>query len=77
MTTRCDVRQPVSPTEELLLLTLRRQGPQTLDGLCALPQIGLSQALLAVDRLSRVGMVSIEPIGRCEYRVSLGKMECR
>lgn len=71
MTTRCDVRQPVSPTEEHLLSALGRQGPQTLDDLCALPEIGASQGLLAVDRLSRAGVVSIELIGPCDYRVSL------
>jgi predicted transcriptional regulator len=71
MTTGYDSNLTVSPTEERLLSTLRRQGPQSLDGLCALPEIGVSQGLLAVDRLSRAGVVSIELIGPCDYRVSL------
>jgi hypothetical protein len=58
-------------TEEMLLTVLRTQGPQTLDNLCSLPEIGSSQMLLAIDRLSRSGLVSIEPIARCEYRVVL------
>lgn len=71
MTTGYGANLTVSPTEERLLSTLRRQGPQSLDDLCALPEIGASQGLLAVDRLSRAGVVSIELIGPCDYRVSL------
>lgn len=61
----------VSPTEVLILAVLREQGPQTLESLCAVPEVSSSQALLAVDRLSRSGAVSIKPIARCEYRVAL------
>jgi hypothetical protein len=58
-------------TEQVLLALLKQQGPQTLESLCALPDIGSAQVLLAVDKLSRSGAVSIEPLARCEYRVSL------
>jgi hypothetical protein len=71
MATISTPRESVSSTEELLLAVLRAQGPQTLETLCSLPEIGSSQILLAVDRLSRSGAISIEPIARCEYRVAL------
>ncbi len=77
MTTGCDSNLSVSPTEERLLSALRREGPQSLDGLCAWPVIGVSQGLLVVDRLSRAGVVSIELVRPCDDRVSLVKEERR
>jgi hypothetical protein len=57
--------------EGRLLEVLRQRGPQTLDSLCELPEFTWAQVLLAVDHLSRSREVSIEPIGPCEYQVSL------
>lgn len=59
-------------TDELLLKALRGMQPQTIESLCAvLPGMTWSQVFLAVDRLSRAGAVSLQPIRRCEYQVSL------
>ena len=61
----------VSAIEGRLLDVLREKGPQTIEGLCALPDMSWSQVLLAVDHLSRSHAVIIEPIAPCEYQVSL------
>ncbi len=59
-------------TEERVLEALRARGPQTLEALVyCLTDASWSQVFLAVDRLSRAGMVSLQPVRRCEYRVSL------
>jgi hypothetical protein len=57
--------------ERRLLTVLRESGPQTLEHLCALPDMNWSEVLLAVDHLSRAQKVAIELMGRAEYRVSL------
>ena len=61
----------MSASERRLLEVLREKGPQTLEDLCALPDFGWAQVLLAVDHLSRSRDVAIEMIAPCEYRVSL------
>jgi hypothetical protein len=61
----------LSVSQERLLEILREKGPQRLDALCELPGFTWAQVLLAVDHLSRVREVSIEPVGRREYQVSL------
>ncbi|MGH7207705.1 MAG: hypothetical protein ACREI2_16020 [Nitrospiraceae bacterium] len=59
-------------TDELLLEALRGMGPQTIESLCSsFPNMTWSQVFLAVDRLSRAGVVSLQPVQRCEYQVSL------
>jgi hypothetical protein len=61
-------------TEERVLEALRARGPQTLEALAYfLTDASWSQVFLAIDRLSRVGMISLQPVRRCEYRVSLIK----
>lgn len=64
-------RNHVSAIERRLLEVLRENGPQTLESLCALPDLSWAQVLLAVDHLSRSREVAIEPIAPCEYQVSL------
>ncbi len=59
------------PVNERLLNVLRDYGPQTLEGLCALPEVSWAQVLLAVDHLTRSGTVTMKRIGTCEYQVSL------
>jgi len=53
------------------LEVLRRDGPQTLDALCELPEFTWAQVLMAVDHLSRSRDISLELIGPREYQVSL------
>ena len=63
---------PSLSTDELLIQALRGMQPQTIEGLCVLlPGMTWSQVFLAVDRLSRTGVVTLQPIRRCEYQVSL------
>ena len=56
-----------------VLLLLRRKGAQTIEGLTMLTGIGWGQVFLSVDRLSRMGKVSLAPVYPSEYRVSLGR----
>ena len=59
-------------TDELLLEALRGMQPQTIESFCSLlPGMTWSQVFLAIDRLSRSGVVTLEPIRRCEYQISL------
>jgi hypothetical protein len=51
--------------------TLKRRGAQTMEGLSTLTGIGWAQVFLSVDRLSRVGKVSLTPVRPCEYRISI------
>ncbi len=67
---------PEEPTdvcagERRILDVLRERGPQTLDELCALPDLDWAQVLLAVDHLSRSRAITLEMVAPREYRVSL------
>jgi hypothetical protein len=57
-----------------MLLLLRRKGAQTIDGLTKLMGIGWGQVFMSVDRLSRMGKVSLTPVYPSEYRVSVGRV---
>ena len=58
--------------EEWVLGTLRERGPQTLDQLGeGLPEANWSQLLLAIDRLSRHGDVSMRIHARGDYLIAL------
>lgn len=63
----------VSAIEERLIEVLRENGPQTLETLCALPDVSWAQVLLAVDHLSRSCTVVMERIAPCEYQLSLNR----
>ena len=56
-----------------VLLLLSRKGAQTIEGLTMLTGIGWGQVFESVDRLSRIGKVSLAPVYPNEYRVSVGK----
>jgi hypothetical protein len=66
-----DEHMVMSASERRLLEVLREKGPQTLENLCAIPDLSWAQVLLAVDHLSRSREVAIEMIAPCEYQVSL------
>ena len=70
---RTQMRQaPTSrPVDRTMLWTLKRRGAQTMEGLSTLTGIGWAQVFLSVDRLSRVGKVSLTPVRPCEYRISI------
>jgi hypothetical protein len=67
------ITQPSSSqsVDRKMLLLLRRKGAQTLDDLAALPGVGWERAFFSVDRLSRVGKVSLTLVRPCGYRVSV------
>ena len=54
-----------------MLGVLKKKGAQSMDGLSTLTGIGWEQVFMSVDRLSRMGKVSITPIRPFEYRISL------
>jgi hypothetical protein len=51
--------------------TLKHRGAQSMDGLSSLTGIGWAQVFLSMDRLSRIGRVSLTPVRPCEYRISI------
>ncbi len=57
--------------DRTMLSALRRGGAQTMEGLSSLTGIGWTQVFLSVDRLSRIGKVSLNPVKPCEYRISI------
>jgi hypothetical protein len=57
--------------DRTMLWTLKRGGAQTMEGLSSLTGIGWAQVFLSVDRLSRIGKVSLTPVRPCEYRISI------
>jgi len=69
------IKPPSSPqsVDRKMLLLLRRQGAQTIEGLTMLTGIGWGQVFLSVDRLSRTGKVWLTPVYPSEYRVSVGR----
>ena len=69
------ITQPSSSqsVDRKVLLLLRRNGAQTIEGLTIQTGIGWGQVFLSVDRLSRTGKVSLTPVYPSEYRVSVGK----
>jgi hypothetical protein len=55
-----------------MLGTLKKNGAQSMDALSALTGIGWAQVFMSVDRLSRIGKVSLTPVRSCGYRISIG-----
>ncbi len=49
------------PVDRTMLWTLKRGGAQTMEGISSLTGIGWAQVFLSVDRLSRIGKVSLTP----------------
>lgn len=58
----------VDPT---VIWMLKNRGAQSFEGLSRLTGIGWAQVFLSVDRLSRIGRVSLTPVRPCEYRISI------
>jgi hypothetical protein len=59
------------PVDRTMLWTLKRRGAQTMEELSSVTGIGWAQVFLAVDRLSRIGRVSLTPVRPCGYRISI------
>ena len=67
---------PVTPqaVDRRMLGVLKSRGTQSLDSLSTLTGIGWAQVFLSVDRLSRIGKVSMTPGRPSEYRISISGM---
>jgi hypothetical protein len=58
--------------DEYIIELLRQKGAQTLDHLGAsLPNVNWARLFLAIDRLSRTGIIAIAPPQQGEYLISL------
>ena len=62
---------PTHPVDRKMLGVLKKQGAQSMDGLSTLTGIGWAQIFMSVDRLSRIGRLSLTPVRPCEYRISI------
>lgn len=65
---------PTTPqaADRSLLGVLKKKGAQSMEGLSTLTGIGWAQVFMSVDRLSRMGKVSLTPVRPCEYQISIG-----
>jgi hypothetical protein len=73
-TMRTNSQPPTTPqtVDRRMLGVLKKNGAQSLEGLSTLTRIGWAQVFMSVDRLSRIGKVSLTPVRPCEYRISIG-----
>ena len=71
---RTDSQPPTTPqtVDRRMLGVLKKKGAQSMEGLSTLMGIGWAQVFMSVDRLSRIGKVSLTPVRPCEYRISIG-----
>ena len=71
---RTHSQPPATPhtVDRRMFGALKKKGAQSMEGLSTLTGIGWAQVLLSVDRLSRIGKVSLTPVRPCEYRISIG-----
>jgi len=69
------IKQPSSSqsVDRQVLLLLRRKGAQTIENLTTLTGMRWGQVYSSVDRLSRMGKVSLAPVYPSEYRVSVDR----
>lgn len=67
-------QSPATPhaVDRRMLGVLKKRGAQSMEGLSTLTGIGWAQVFMSVDRLSRIGKVSLTPVRPCEYRISIG-----
>jgi hypothetical protein len=71
---RAHSQPPTTPqrVDRRMLGVLKKKGAQSMEGLSTLTGIGWTQVFMSVDRLSRIGKVSLTPVRPCEYRISIG-----
>ena len=51
---------------------LKKNGAQSMEGLSTPTGIGWTQVFMSMDRLSRIGKVSLTPVRPCEYQIWIG-----
>jgi len=73
-TMRTHSQEPTTPqtVDRRMLGVFKKKGAQSMEGLSTLAGIGWAQVFISVDRLSRIGRVSLTPVRPCEYRISIG-----
>ena len=71
MRTQAQSTATPSSVDRKMLFVLKRQGAQTMEDLSLLTGIGWAQVFMSVDRLSRIGKLSLTPVRPCEYRISI------
>ena len=71
---RTHSQPPTTPqtVDRRILGAFKEKSAQSMEGLSALTGIGWAQVFMSVDRLSRIGRVSLIPVRPCEYRISIG-----
>jgi hypothetical protein len=71
---RAQSQPPTTPqsVDRKMLGVLKKSGAQSMEDLSTLIGIGWTQVFMSVDRLSRIGKVSLTPVRPCEYRISIG-----
>ena len=55
-----------------ILGALKEKSAQSMEGLSTQTGIGWAQVFMSVDRLSRIGKVSLIPVRPCGYGISIG-----
>ena len=55
-----------------MLGVFKKNGAESMEGLSTLTGIGWAQVFMSMDRLTRIGKVSLTPVRPCEYRISIG-----
>jgi hypothetical protein len=59
------------PVDGRMLGVLNKKGAQSIEGLSKLTGMSWGQVVMSVDRLRRIGKVSLTPVRPCEYRISV------
>ena len=58
--------EPLAPsilTDEKIIAVLKKSGPLTIEAMSSMPGMSWARAFSAVDRLSRLGAVSLRRVG--------------
>jgi len=78
-TMRTHSQPPTTPqtVDRRMFGVLKKKGAQSMEDLSTLTGIGWAQVFMSVDRLSRIGKVSLTPVRPCEYRIWIGGLLCR
>jgi hypothetical protein len=73
-TMRTHSQPPTTPQTvyRRMLGVFKKKGAQSMEGLSTVTGIGWVQVFTSMDRLSRIGKVSLTPVRACEYRISIG-----
>ena len=71
MRTHCQPLVTPRAVDRKMLNVLKSKGAHSMEELSTLTGIGWAQVFMSVDRLSRIGKLSLTPVRPCEYRISI------